>query len=113
MRVAAAKIQDGDQWHLSVAAVNNSDEARTLRLLIPAAAGQPTTLSLFEYFDTEGNNRVDAWPEVIDDQGNDIYPTPTRTLDNVDLGEGLELALPSKSVLVITTLKQRRALKLT
>ena len=112
VRVAAAKIADGDKWHLSMAAVNNSDQERTVRLVVPAAAGQPVTLSKFEYVDKDNDNRVDSWPEVVDANGNDIYPTPTDTLTKVDLGAGLVVSLPPKSVLGVTTIKEGQHLTL-
>jgi len=103
LRVAAARIPDGDSYHLSFAAVNNSDENRSVKIVVPGA-GTDVTLGKFEYFDVDKDNRVDSWPEVVDSTGNDVFPGVTRTLTNVDLVSGLVVEMPAKSAVVLSTL---------
>jgi len=102
LRVAAARIPDGEKFHFSFAVVNNSDESKTVRITIPQAASE-TIFSRYDYFDTDGDNKVDAWPQVVDNKGNDIYPTPAAILKDVDPARGIDVTLPTMGVTILTT----------
>jgi hypothetical protein len=111
VRVAAARIADEGKYHLSFAVVNNSDKPEAVRVVVPQAS-ELTTLGLYEYFDADNDNRVDAWPQVVDAQGRDIFPSVTETLRDVDLASGLLVKLPSKGVVILTTLESGAPLAL-
>ena len=111
LRVAAARIPDGRRYHLSFAVVNNSDENRSVKIVVPGARDR-INLGIYEYFDANGDNKVDAWPEVVDGSGNDIFPSVTRTLRNVDLRSGLTVEMPTKGVVVLSTLERGRSVRL-
>ena len=104
LRACAARIADGDKFHLSFAVVNNSDYKRSVKLVVPQA-GQNVTIARYDYFDTNNDNKVDAWPEVIDKNGKDIFPKPTKTLKNVDLASGIVINFASKGVVILTTME--------
>jgi hypothetical protein len=103
LRVAAAKIAAGGKYHLSFAVVNNSDEKRTVKLVVPGVKGK-VTLGTYEYFDRNGDNKVDAWKKVVDEKGEDIFPSVTGKLD-VRPGEGFEVTLETKGALILTSLE--------
>jgi len=104
LRVAAARIPDGRKYHLSFAAVNNSDESKSVKIVVPKARAR-VNLGVYEYFDADGDNKVDAWPDVVDSDGNDIFPRVTRTLKNVDLRSGLTIEMPTRGLVVLSTLE--------
>lgn len=105
LRVAAARIPDEwGKYHLSFAVVNNSDDKRKVHIVVPKA-GQNVTLAKFEYFDADNDNKVDAWPQVVDNAGNDIFPSPTKTIRDIDLTKGITVSLPTKGVVILTTLE--------
>ncbi|MBN1512344.1 MAG: hypothetical protein JXB13_10040 [Phycisphaerae bacterium] len=104
LRVTAARIPAGAAYHLSFAVANNSPWPRHLRVRVPEMAGR-ATLGVYEYFDSNADNVVDSWPRVVDDQGRDVFPRSSRTLTDVALGRGLVLSLPTKGVLILTTLE--------
>jgi len=104
LRVAAARIPARDGFHLSFAVVNNSPWRRHLKIRVPRAAGR-ATLGVYEYFDADGDDVVDSWPRVVDEEGRDIFPQSSRTLQDVDLKGGVAVSLPSKGVLILTTLE--------
>ncbi len=104
LRVAAAKIPDGKRYDLSFAAVNNSDTDRTVQILIPGLQ-ERISLGRYEYTDADGNNKPDAWSRVIDDNGNDIFPKPSRVMRNIRPSRGINLYIPAKSVIILSTLE--------
>ncbi len=106
LRVAAARTPSDDKFHLSFLVVNNADSPRSVRVLLSDPGSDPTTLSRYDYFDTDNDNRVDSWPDVVDDEGNDIFPEPTEIIDNPDLAAGITVHLPSKGVVVLTTMER-------
>jgi hypothetical protein len=111
LRVSAARIPDGGKFGFSFAVVNNSAHPRTVKIVVPAAAAK-TSLSRYDYFDTDGDNKVDDWPKVVDGRGNDIYPTPTAILKNIDLARGMDVTLPSVGVVILTTLEKGASIPL-
>ncbi|MCP4709922.1 MAG: glycoside hydrolase family 5 protein, partial [Planctomycetes bacterium] len=104
LRATAAKIPADQDYHLSSAVVNNDDQKRTVKIVVPKA-GTKLNLVTYEYFDRDKNNKVDAWPEVVDGDANDIFPTAANTFENVDLSSGLIVELPSKGVIILTTME--------
>ena len=62
------------------------------------------TLGTYEYFDSNGDNTVDAWKKVADEKGEDIFPSVTGKLD-VRPGEGFEVTLETKGILILTSLE--------
>jgi hypothetical protein len=111
LRVAAARIPHGAKYHLSFAVVNNYKDKRKLKIVVPKA-GQKITLARFDYFDTDADNKVDDWEKVIDNKGKDIFPGPTRVLKDVDLNSGITVELPSKGVVVLTTMEGGSSIRL-
>lgn len=106
LNVAAARIPAGfGKYHFSFAVANNADRKKTVKILVPKAAGK-VTLSQYDYFDQNKDEKVDAWPEVIDKNGKDIFPSVTRTLRNVDLASGFIVTLPSKGAVILTTIEE-------
>jgi len=100
VRVAAATFANGGfanggfanggRSDLSLAVVNDSDAARTVRV-VPNAAGR-ASLKEFHYFDAD--RPVDA----------DGAPVAARVLSGINLGMGLTVRLPSRGLVVLTTL---------
>jgi len=111
VRVAAARIPDGEKYHFSFAVANNYEKKSKVRIVVPVA-GANVNLAKYEYFDANKDNKVDAWPKVVDDKGNDIFPSVTEVLKNVDLTAGLMVTLPSKGVVILTTLEGGRSIPL-
>ena len=111
LRVAATRIPDGQKFHFSFAIVNNSDESKTVRIIVPQAASE-TTFSRYDYFDTDGDNKVDAWSQVVDSKGNDIYPTPAAILNNVNPAFGIDVTLPTRGVVILTTTEKGKSISL-
>ena len=91
VRVAAATFANGGRSDLSLAVVNDSDTARTVRVLVPNALGR-ASLREFHYFDAD--RPVDA----------DGTPVAARVLSDVNLGTGVTVRLPSRGLVVLTTL---------
>ncbi|MHC5084987.1 MAG: hypothetical protein ACYSOV_05220, partial [Planctomycetota bacterium] len=108
LRVTAAKISSKDTGHLSVAVVNNSDQPKSVKIVVPTAK-QEVALNTFEYFDADNDNKVDSWQKTLDSSGHVIYPEPTKTLREINLASGLTVQLPTKGVVILTTLRPAAA----
>ena len=78
----------GRQWTLML--VNEAEEKRTISLRVPGA-GRPD-LRVYHYF--QGERPVDA----------DGFPVPQALLPHADLEHGLEVTLPSRGVVFLTSL---------
>lgn len=91
VRVAAAIRPRGGKNDLSIALVNDSDAPRTVRVVVPNALGR-AALKEFHYFD--GDRPVDA----------DGFPIARQVLPSADLGAGLTVSLPSRGLVLLTTL---------
>lgn len=104
LRVAAARVRADGAWHLSCAVANNAPWPRRLRLAAPRA-GAATTLGVYVYSDINGDNAADAWPQTVDPQGDDVFPDATQTVAHADLAEGLQLYVPPRSIIVLTSLE--------
>jgi len=104
LRVTAAKIPAKNQDHLSFAVVNNSDQPKSVKIVVPTAK-QKVALNTFEYFDADNDNKVDSWSATLDPSGHVNYPEPTKTLREIDLVSGLTVQLPTKGIVILTTLK--------
>ena len=76
------------QW--TVMLVNEAEEKRTVRLRVPGA-GRPD-LRVYHYF--QGERPVDA----------DGFPVPQALLPHADVEHGLEVTLPSRGVVFLTSL---------
>ncbi len=103
LRVAGARIPAGSEFHLSLALTNNSEWPRRVRIAVPGVLSE-ATFAVYEYFDSNGDNLVDAWPRVVDSNENDIFPQLTAVVKDVDLRDGFTVSLPSKGLAVLTTL---------
>ena len=90
LRVAAAKIPNAGKYDLSFAVVNDSDAARAIRLAVPSATA-PVTLARYDYF---------AADRPTDGSG---FPVPKRVLQQVDLSQGVTLHLPTRGVVVLSS----------
>ncbi|GAA2574927.1 hypothetical protein SMC26_31145 [Actinomadura fulvescens] len=88
VRATAARVP-GDG--LSIAVVNDTGRARSIRLRIPdVAAG--ARLAEYRYFDKD---------RPTDAKG---YPVPSRTVDTSGLADGLTVDLPGRGVVILTSL---------
>ncbi|MFB9329410.1 discoidin domain-containing protein [Paenibacillus aurantiacus] len=93
VRAAAATLPGTDgREHLSLVAVNHRDEEQTVRLVVPDAA-ERTALRAYQY-------REDA--RAADDAG---FPAPAFRIEAADLAAGLEVRLPGRSALLLTTME--------
>ena len=88
---AAATVANGSKSDLSMAVVNDSDTPRTLRVVVPNAAGR-TSLREFHYFDADRPTDADG------------SPVAARVLPGVTLASGLTVRLPSRGLVLLTTL---------
>jgi hypothetical protein len=88
LRAMAARIGDNDH---TFTLVNDSDSPLEINLVMPGAA--PLKLRQYDYFEND---------RLTDELG---YPKAKRTLGAVDLGTGLALSLPKRSVILLTTME--------
>jgi hypothetical protein len=92
VRIAAAKIPNaGGGFDVSFAVVNDSNAAASLTLSVPAATA-PVTLQRYDYF---------AEDRPTDANG---FPVPAQVQQGAVLSEGLTVALPSRGVVVLSSL---------
>ena len=91
VRVAAATTPHGGESDLSLAVVNDSDAPRVVRVVVPNAARR-ASLQECHYF--VGDRPVDA----------DGFPVAERVLPGVSLATGLTVRLPSRGLVLLTTL---------
>lgn len=100
VRVAAATRTNGSKDDISLAVVNDSDTPRTVRVIVPNAAGR-ASLREYHYFD--GDRPADA----------DGAPVAVRLRSGVNLAAGLTVSLPSRGLVLLTTLGGGSPLALT
>ena len=92
LRVAAARIPTAGGYQLSFAFVNDSDVARSLTLSVPTAAA-PLSLARYDYF---------AGDQPLDANG---FPAPVQTLAAVRLADGVNIQLPARGLVVLSSLR--------
>lgn len=102
LRVTAARMARNGKYDLSFAVVNNSDSKAVVRLRVIGVRGTADFVR-YDYFDIDNDERVDSWPQTVDDNGNDLFPSPSATLRKVNITEGMTIQLESRGVVVITT----------
>ena len=100
VRVAAATRTDGGKDDLSLAVVNASDTPRTVRVVVPNAVGR-AALREYHYFNSDRLHDEDGFPSVA------------RVLPGVNLASGLTVRLPSRGLVLLTTLEGGTPLSLT
>lgn len=81
---------------ISIAAVNSSSEDRTVTLSVPNAT-TPMDLTQYFYYDGEINGKTRP-------QTDKSEVLPYDTLKNCDLSKGVQIELPARTALVLTTL---------
>ena len=91
VRTAAALVPHGRESDVSLLVVNDSKVSRTIHLTIPNASSAATLL-VYDYF--ENDRPTDA----------DGFPVAKRVLKDVRLRSGMDVALPSQGVVILTTL---------
>lgn len=91
IRVAAAKIPNGDNWDLSVAIVNEQNTPKNINLRIPAMSNT-MTLNQYNYF---SNDRP------VNSNG---YPIQKNQFGGVSLRDGFDVMLPSRGVTFLTSI---------
>lgn len=69
----------------------------------------PLNIDVYEYFDLNGDNRVDSWPNSIAADGRDQFPRPVRRIRGADLANGIELVVPGAGAIFATTLRYENA----
>jgi len=89
LRTLAARTADGN---FSFAAVNDADAPQSLRILVPGC-GKISRLQCYDYFPEE---------RLTDKNG---FPLPKEILTDADLPAGLEVRLPARSVVILTSIK--------
>ena len=99
LRVAAVKIASAGRANLSLAIVNDSTTSRSITLAVPSIQG-PVNLWRYEYF---------ASDRPSDPSG---YPVPSQVLKNASLGTGLSVSLPSRGLVVFSSLGFGRGIRL-
>ncbi len=90
LRATAARIPDGSGFDLSLAVVNDSDTARSVTLTVPSVPG---TLGLGRYDYFSGQQTVDV----------NGFAVPDQTVQG-QLGTGLTVSLPSRGLVVLTSI---------
>jgi hypothetical protein len=90
LRMAAAKIPVGQRYALSFALVNDSGRRRAVTLRMPAAA-EPISLARYDYF--SGDRPVDA----------NGFAVPVRNIRGARLSSGLTVTLPSRGLVVLSS----------
>ena len=91
LRVAAAKIANRGVYDLSFVVVNDSNTPRSIKLSVPSVVGS-LTLARYNYF--KGDRPVDA----------NGFPVPANVLQDVQLSAGVTVHLPSRGIVVLTSL---------
>jgi hypothetical protein len=91
LRIAAAKIPSAGRYQLSLAVVNDSDVPRSVVLAVPAGT-RPLTFARYDYF--AGERPVDS----------DGFPVAAQVLEQVQLASGLRIQLPSRGLVVLSSL---------
>ena len=91
VRAAAATRMNGGKDDLSLAVVNDSDTPRTVRVIVPNAAGR-AILREYHYFDADRPTNAGGFPVV------------RRVLPGISLATGLTVSLPSRGLVLLTTL---------
>lgn len=81
---------------ISIAAVNSSSESRTVTLSVPNAT-TPMDLTQYFYYDGEINGKIR--PQTTKSE-----VLPYDTLKNCDLSKGVQVELPARTALILTTL---------
>ena len=89
LRATAARIPDGSGYDLSLAAVNDSDSPRSLKLVVPSVPGA-LPLARYDYF---------SGPQSVDANG---FPAPDQTVQ-ANLSTGLTVSLPSRGLVVLSS----------
>lgn len=109
LAIAAARIAGDEHTDLSLAIVSRDTSAQAVRVRVPALR-RPLQLARFDYFDSDGDGRPDSWPVTVDKSGNDIFPTPTAYLRDVDLQEGMIIELCGRGLTILTSLDTERGM---
>jgi hypothetical protein len=91
-RSVAMTKPNGAKHDLSIMLVNDSDAARTVTLKVPSVSAA-TTLKQYNYFDSD---------RPVDKDG---FPIVKATLEKADLKAGVEVGLPSRGVVFLTTME--------
>jgi hypothetical protein len=91
LRLAAAKIPSAGGYGFSFAIVNDSSAPRSVRLAVPYLA-EALTLARYDYFRADRPTDVNG------------FPRPARMLKNVWLSRGLTVHLPSRGLVILSSL---------
>ena len=90
-RATVGMVDAFGQEHMTIMLVNNAETNRIVRLNITSA--KPIKkMMCYHYFEND---------HPVDGQG---FPRPEKLLKNVDLKKGIELMMPSRGVIFMTTL---------
>jgi hypothetical protein len=91
VRPLAARWEHHGTKHFSLTVINDSDTARDVMIAVPEAAW-PSTVHRFHYFKDDRPADADGFPVV-------------KQIDSgVDLSKGVAVSLPSRGVVVLTTI---------
>jgi len=89
-RALAGTQTSGGREHASVMLVNNADASRKVTVRMPSAKAA-LTLTRYHYFDGD---------RPVDEQG---FAKAKDVLQNADLQRGVEVDMPSRGVVFLTT----------
>jgi len=90
LRSSASKITVNGKTEYTFAIVNESNEKRTVSLVLAGVKG--IDLNQFNYFETD---------MPADAKG---FAVPKKVVKSANLSKGIKLELPSKGVLILTSL---------
>jgi hypothetical protein len=92
LRSAGMRMYSDNGYAMSYAIVNNSITPRTILLRVDGIAHQAVTMREYRYFEQE---------QKTDSEG---YPVPSGIHDTAFLDKGLEIDLPGRGVVFLTTI---------
>ncbi|MCD7034549.1 hypothetical protein LRR81_09885 [Metabacillus sp. GX 13764] len=99
VRTTAAIIPHGKKSDMSLVVVNNSDKPRTIKVMVPTAASS-ARFSQYNYFEND---------RPTNSKG---FPVPEKTNLKANLKKGIDVKLPSKGMVLLTTLDGGKAIHL-
>jgi hypothetical protein len=91
LRPLAARWEHEGTKHFSLALINDADAAREVTITVPEAAWK-STVHRFHYF--QHDRPVDA----------DGFPVIKQTDNGIELSKGVTVSLPSRGVVILTTI---------
>lgn len=105
LRVAAAKLTSDNGSDLSIAIVNRAESSESIKILIPGYS-EKISFRKYDYVDSDQDEKVDSWSDVIEHEGRDILPAASEILEDVNPASGLRVQIPPRSVMILSTIDE-------